>query len=791
MVTQCKHNHVHNSLAPGWTKGLTFAQLQKVDPSHTLPIMRDFIREATRRFQWLIKVINAAIIDLDVLDIAEATERTQVVALRRFQVLELPDVEDVLASVREKQYAFPRSSQKVSAFMKWIDEMEQRSVLEVFRRPGAARGMEEAWSDVYIRHAYQKGVARGRAELKAAGYKIPSFDSDPTKDVSLAMNQPIHVDRLGLAFTRSFTDLEGITKAMDTQISRTLADGLAAGYGPMKIAKNITDRVDKIGLTRAKTLARTEVIRAHHKANVGEYRQAQAMGIKIVAEWSTAATPCPLCSSLATRDYYTIEEIEDLIPVHPNCRCVALPMPLDFASEEVQDAVNGCHGWLPDCSQIMHDVIPPRFLRANTLLQLLEQKACLTKKDRDKVKKATASHKPATAAVQQQALKNEMKLSKALRKAKQLKDNEPFDVIVGDPDDPLHLIEVKTIVRGKNNKITMHPSSLARKMEEWKKFPKAKVHTVVFDDRVGKMYYREELGSFRLSSMQEISMKDLKALMNDGIVPDTIDGVSGYLPFCLTDLSTITILAPKKCLTKADVAKVKKAVKKKTPVKVRDIPDWAKLGTVEEIGDAFEKHFGLKLKLDATDDYRYVQTAKEIGKTFDALPPGLLNKLNKDELRFNQVVFINKEIIYTRDGLACGGCFDAGEKVIALGNADYMRADVSLLGRHVVGQSIQGLVRHELGHPFYTTAFVDADTGVGKVVRRLWIRHCDSVGIDEAWFKKNVSIYAGTNLEEAFAECFSLWLHPKYGTGKIPKLPSVVEKFFLDNVPIERTRTTK
>ena len=138
-----------------------------------------------------------------------------------------------------------------------------------------------------------------------------------------------------------------------------------------------------------------------------------------------------------------------------------------------------------------------------------------------KIKKAKESHLPVTKEIRKVATLNEEKLATTLKNAKQLPDNEPFDVIVGSQENPKHLIEVKTIVRGKNDKITMHKDSLARKLAEAGKHPDAKTHTVVFDERTGKFYYNEGLGSFRLKNMKSYdSLNDVvKAIEREVIVP--------------------------------------------------------------------------------------------------------------------------------------------------------------------------------------------------------------------------------------------------------------------------------
>lgn len=162
---------------------------------------------------------------------------------------------------------------------------------------------------------------------------------------------------------------------------------------------------------------------------------------------------------------------------------------------KLADSINGVHGNLPDCSVTNRNLIEIQEARA---------RVCLTEQDKARVERAIKSHKPSTKKVQKQAIQNEIKLSKGLRKSTWLSDNEPYDVIIGKQDRPKHLIEVKTIVRGKNDKITMHPKALRRKLSEAKKQSQAKVHTVVFDDRTGKMYYKEGVGSFRLTTMKPI-----------------------------------------------------------------------------------------------------------------------------------------------------------------------------------------------------------------------------------------------------------------------------------------------
>lgn len=210
--------------------------------------------------------------------------------------------------------------------MSWLREQEERGDIRIIERTSAGagpRGLDRRWANLYIDGAYQQGIRRARAEMRAAG--VPGL---PAEGIEQAFNQPFHVDRVGQIYSRVYSDLNGITAAMDQQISRVLAQGIVDGLNPREIARQINQRVDAIGITRARTLARTEVIAAHHSANIAEYRAAGVEGVDVMAELLTAGDDqvCPECEALAADGPYDLDEIERMIPVHPNCRCVALPV---------------------------------------------------------------------------------------------------------------------------------------------------------------------------------------------------------------------------------------------------------------------------------------------------------------------------------------------------------------------------------------------------------------------------------------------------------------------------------
>jgi len=307
---------------------------QEVDPTRTKTLRDRFATEMRRRFNIIQSLIRHAIVDKDVFGLSPVTLITKEQAMERIQV---------------RQFAFGTSARKVEAFTDWLEEMNKQFILsggvrgaQVIRLPGTLPGVREAWTDTYIHSAYQKGILRARTEMVKAGYDVPSLIPGDTDALQAAFNLPIHADRVGLLSTRSFSELKGITATMDQQISRVLSQGMADGKNPRELArlltKTITGPVGDLGITdtlgrfiparrRAELLARTEIIRSHHVATINEYRHWEVEGVRVRAEWQTAGDHrvCGDCASLQGK-VFKLEEIENMIPLHPLCRCIALPL---------------------------------------------------------------------------------------------------------------------------------------------------------------------------------------------------------------------------------------------------------------------------------------------------------------------------------------------------------------------------------------------------------------------------------------------------------------------------------
>jgi len=283
--------------------GIALNSILSYDPTRTTTLRNKFAADLTKRFREIRQAISESIITNDCFGL-------------------ITDRPVELAAIPRKAFAFKTSSEKVNGFMTWLKKEQDAGILEIrYAEEGRRIVGHRNWEKVYIDSAYKKGIKRANDEMIKAGIIKPTML--PTSSdfaIDAAFNMPVHADKVGLIYTRVFNELEGITQAMDQQISRELAEGLAEGLGPTQIAKNINNRVDKIGITRARTIARTEIIRAHHVATINTYREAGLEGVRVKAEWSTAGFGvCDLCLDMEAQGVYTLNEIEGLIPLHPNC----------------------------------------------------------------------------------------------------------------------------------------------------------------------------------------------------------------------------------------------------------------------------------------------------------------------------------------------------------------------------------------------------------------------------------------------------------------------------------------
>lgn len=114
-------------------------------------------------------------------------------------------------------------------------------------------------------------------------------------------------------------------------IAATVADelvvGLARGENPRRVASRMRAAVrgagvDPLPLSRARTIARTEAMRAYRDAAIATYSQ----NLEVVKGWTwVAALDRRTCGSCIAQ-HGSEHPLDEEMATHPSCRCVAAPL---------------------------------------------------------------------------------------------------------------------------------------------------------------------------------------------------------------------------------------------------------------------------------------------------------------------------------------------------------------------------------------------------------------------------------------------------------------------------------
>jgi len=286
------------------------------DPTMTLTLRAKFVAQMNKRFRALKGAINKSIIDNDCFAIKKTVANV------------------ALTPLGAKTFQYTKDPEKIKGFMTWLKGEEEKGILEISMVPSMMGPTGVPWTNVYIQSAYQKGIAQARIDMKQGGAPIDTY-TDQT--LNMAFYQPFHADRVALIYTRAYNELKGVTEAMNQQISRELALGMARGDGPYRIAQLLNDRVDKIGIVRARLIARTETVHALNEAALNEYELLENMvGETVKVKWWTALDERVRSQHAAWHGKVMTRKVGRARIGAPNCRCALRPW-LDSWDEEEQE----------------------------------------------------------------------------------------------------------------------------------------------------------------------------------------------------------------------------------------------------------------------------------------------------------------------------------------------------------------------------------------------------------------------------------------------------------------------
>lgn len=160
--------------------------------------------------------------------------------------------------------------------------------------------------------AYHAGIARSQQLLKRAGIDAKLGLMPTDRRVIAALDQ------------RSVAALKGITDELSKQVMSILTDGAIRGVGPEDLAREISKAVDGIGIARARTMARTEVMYAVGQAEEQRYRQHGIARVQWLATPDASGRTCDRCAAL-DGEVFPVDDHPPR-PLHPNCRCDLLPV---------------------------------------------------------------------------------------------------------------------------------------------------------------------------------------------------------------------------------------------------------------------------------------------------------------------------------------------------------------------------------------------------------------------------------------------------------------------------------
>ena len=210
--------------------------------------------------------------------------------------------------------------------MKKFDAWLQGAIAEIILSGSVQKDDSNInWLLAYIDTAYRKGIKKSTSVMQQR------LGKNVIPDLPNLVNLPPHARAMELIFTRDFDQLKGITEAMSQQISYVISEGILQGENPNDMAKRITDRVEKIGITRAKLLARTEVINAFNLArinNVDAY--SDFLGEEVVFRWISGVDARVRDTHRERNNkFYSKEKVTPLIG-EPNCRCTITEIPVSL-----------------------------------------------------------------------------------------------------------------------------------------------------------------------------------------------------------------------------------------------------------------------------------------------------------------------------------------------------------------------------------------------------------------------------------------------------------------------------
>ena len=144
--------------------------------------------------------------------------------------------------------------------------------------------------------------------------------------------------------------ITNVGEDIKTSVRDIVEEGYNEGLSQDEIAERITERIEVIQNTRARVIARTEIARA---ATVSDYVINKERGATHFTV-DCRDTACPICKEAYLKNpdrtptgrgmtgdvVFTIDNVDELPPKHPNCRCYARYTRQGTRAEEIRSHIH-------------------------------------------------------------------------------------------------------------------------------------------------------------------------------------------------------------------------------------------------------------------------------------------------------------------------------------------------------------------------------------------------------------------------------------------------------------------
>lgn len=227
------------------------------------------------------------------------------------------------AQIKELQVVITeRKRQKLDITVSWVAK-EQRFV-NLLTQIGTELTAFANYADTHISQGQRIAIADAQANaselIKLAQGPIPG--GTPIPATFTRFNPVAVLDLIGkLSEGSPLRDLlKTIAPLAAANARLTLVNSLVAGENPRTTAKALRDELN-ISLTRAATIARTEILGAYRQASIDTYKANE----DVVKSWIWYAELGPRTCAMCIAMHGSFHTLDETFGSHPNCRCTPIP----------------------------------------------------------------------------------------------------------------------------------------------------------------------------------------------------------------------------------------------------------------------------------------------------------------------------------------------------------------------------------------------------------------------------------------------------------------------------------